>query len=217
MRSDRGPLSQAKSICGAFFPFLGRSPRTRTSAYTASRRCSPRWSVVKTGASPELVLLAEYLVPLFTQLLLKLCCFFTEFLLDVFHFFRRLISHLDESRTTSGISLRSTSTYFPPSLRSDRHAARYLLEQLGLRGGEDPAALSGARYAAPRLPARSRLRRIFCCSTSRRTILTCPRSNGSRPNWRRGRRRSSSSAMTGGSSRHDMARPRQGAPSAAQF
>jgi hypothetical protein len=81
----------------------------------------------------------------------------------------------------------------------DRYPARYLLEQIGLRGGGDPAMLR--RRGAPRLPACSCLRPIFCCSTSRRTTLTCPRSNGSKPNLRRARRCSSSSAMTGSSSR----------------
>src|ERR1700742_937175 len=68
----------------------------------------------------------------------------------------------------------------------DHYQARYLLEQLGLSGEEDPSHISGgeARRAARRWPACWPPRPISCCSTSRPTISICRPSNGSKVNWR---------------------------------
>ena len=63
----------------------------------------------------------------------------------------------------------------------DPYRARYLLEQLGLTGDEEPATSPAARRAARRSPRCWRRSPTSCCSTSRRTISTCRRSNG----WRR--------------------------------
>jgi len=51
----------------------------------------------------------------------------------------------------------------------DRYQARYLLEQLGLSGKEDPAHISAARRGAPRWRGYWRPRPTFCCWTSRPT------------------------------------------------
>jgi ATP-binding cassette subfamily F protein uup len=61
----------------------------------------------------------------------------------------------------------------------DHYAARYLLEQLGLHGDEDPASLSGAR----RWRGCWRPRPTFCCSTSRPTISISRPSNGWSTSW----------------------------------
>lgn len=64
----------------------------------------------------------------------------------------------------------------------DHYQARYLVEQLGLRGDEDPAHVSGGearRAALARVLAPSP---ISCCSTSRPTISISPPSNGWKAN-----------------------------------
>ena len=63
----------------------------------------------------------------------------------------------------------------------DRHAARYLLEQLGLTGDEDLRRAVRRRGAPRRARARAGARcPTSCCSTSRPTISTFPPSNGSK-------------------------------------
>lgn len=66
------------------------------------------------------------------------------------------------------------------SASDDPHQARYLLEQLGLTGNEDPAHLSGEKHGAPRLRMSWPPIRRSCCSTSPQTTWICPRSNGSK-------------------------------------
>src|SRR5262245_6506551 len=75
-----------------------------------------------------------------------------------------LVRYLPQEPDFAGFP--STLAYVEAGLRAtdDAHAARYLLEQLGLTGEEDPARLSGV--AALRSPACSRRSPIFCCSTS---------------------------------------------------
>ena len=64
---------------------------------------------------------------------------------------------------------------------------QYLLEQLGLTGAEvTPRTSPAARRAAPRWPMCWRPTRTSCCSTSRPTISTSPRSNGWSRTWTRG-------------------------------
>jgi ATP-binding cassette subfamily F protein uup len=71
-----------------------------------------------------------------------------------------------------------------PDMDGDRYRARYLLEQLGLTGEENPATLSGgeARRAGRRGGRRWRRcwrrRPISCCWTNRPTIWTCRASSG---------------------------------------
>jgi ABC transport system ATP-binding/permease protein len=60
----------------------------------------------------------------------------------------------------------------------DTHRASYLLEQLGLTGGENPTHLSAARRGEPRWPGRWRRSPISCFWTSRPITWTWPRSNG---------------------------------------
>ena len=60
----------------------------------------------------------------------------------------------------------------------DRHRARYLLEQLGLTGDEEPATLSGGEARRAALARCWHPRRTSCCSTSRPTTSTCRASSG---------------------------------------
>jgi len=63
----------------------------------------------------------------------------------------------------------------------DPYQARYLVEQLGLTGEENPANAPAARPAVRRLLACWRPRPTSCCWTSRPTISISPPSNG----WKR--------------------------------
>ena len=65
----------------------------------------------------------------------------------------------------------------------DHYQARYLVEQLGLSGDEDPAHVSGGEARRAAL-ARWRPRPTYCCWTSRPTISTSRPSNGWKANWK---------------------------------
>ena len=91
----------------------------------------------------------------------------------------------------------------------DHYQARYVLEQLGLHGDEDPAHVSGGRSAPRRAGAGAGAgARYPACWTSRPTTSISPPSNGWKANSEAAAARSSSSAMTAAFCPTCRARPR---------